>query len=404
MQHGAGAADPGAGQRLQHDPARCGRRVAGRAVPRRQLAELLSEVCGFLATGLHAAEVSVFLEDLAQPPGYALFAHSDGPGAVEPCDPPTTCIAVDPVDRTGFDAKAGGAPFMEVRLLSGTHVDGVVRCLGTDGPPHHFTTSDLALLRPVAAQLSRYWRTWQHRWALSEENESWRRLAAGMTSLNKLVAEGLDRRPATIGRSEVGDLAVHIMQDVVPESAAVVAYGTCRDTDATGLVRRGARRRLLHRSPSWLAREAMQGHRQIRRMRSDAESGAGWTICTPIRVGEQMFGVLEAGGTAARIPANSEQVNEIIGDQLGLYRHLRDTLGNLHDARHRVELALRTRRRRWRTSSISSSSPLRTAASRTEPCCASAGSTAGSKDSSRPCADCAARRAAWPCPRGYSRR
>ena len=338
-------------------------------VPGRQLGELLSDVCRFLAKGLHAAEVSVFLEDLAQPPGrYSLFAHSDGPGAVEPCDPHRrTCIAVDPVDRTGFDKATGGAPFMEVRLLSGTHINGLVRCLGTEGPPHHFTTSDLALLRPVAAQLSRYWRTWQHRWALSEENESWRRLAAGMTSLNKLVAEELDHTPGDGGQERrVGDLAVHIMREVVPESAAVVAYGTCGSPDGTGLLAVSRTGDGRSDGPSRLAQETVRGHRQLRRLPNDPDNGAGWAICTPIAVGEQVFGVLETSGPAARIPANSEQVNEIIGDQLGLYRHLQDALGNLHDARHRLELALRTEAEAMEDLKHQLVSPLRTAASRTE--------------------------------------
>jgi signal transduction histidine kinase len=334
-------------------------------VPGRQLGELLSDVCRLLAKGLHAAEVSIYLEDLGQPPGrYALFAHSDGPGAVEPCDPRRrTCIAVDPVDRTGFDEKAGGVPFMEVRLLSGTHVNGLVRCLGTEGPPHHFTTSELALLRPIAAQLSRYWRTWQHRWAMSEENESWRRLAAGITALNKLVAEEWDRTPGNRGQERrVGDLAVRIMRDVVPESAAAVAYGSCGTTELVAVAHAGEGRS----GPSRLAEETVRGHRQLRRMPTDPDRGAGWAICTPIAVGGQVFGVLETSGPAARIPANSEQVNEIIGDQLGLYHHLQDTLGSLHDARHRLELALRTQAEAMEDLKHQLVSPLRTAASRTE--------------------------------------
>jgi signal transduction histidine kinase len=335
------------------------------AVPRRQLAELLSEVCRILALGLHAAEVSIFLEDPAQPHGYALFAHSDGAGSVEPCDPRRhTCIAVDPADRTGFDPTAGGAPVMEVRLLSGTHVNGLVRCLGTEGPPHHFTTSDLALLRPVAAQLSRYWRTWQHRREISDENESWRRLAAGMTSLNKLVAEELGRTPGDGGQEwRVADLAVRIMCDVVPESAAAVAYRTCREAGVTELDAVAHTGNGLAAKPSKLAEEAVRSRRQLR---SVPDGGSGWLICTPIRVGERMFGVLETSGPAATVPANSAQVNEIIGDQLGLYRHLNDTLGRLHDARNRLELALRAEAEAMEDLKHQLVSPLRTAASRTE--------------------------------------
>lgn len=338
-------------------------------VPRPQLAALLSDVCRFLALGLHAAEVSIFLEDPAQPPGrYSLFAHSGGPPAVEPCDThPSACIAVDPVDRTGFEETAGGAPFMEVRLLSGTHINGLIRCLGTEGPPHHFTTSDLAPLRPVAAQLSRYWRTWQHRWELSEENESWRRLAAGMTSLNKLVAEELGRTPGDGGQEQrVADLAVHIMRDVVPKSAGVAAYRSCRTAGVPGLVAVAHTGDGLGAEPSRLAEETVRGRRQLRWVPDDAGDGTGWVISTPIAVGERVFGVLETSGPAAAVPANSVQVNEIIGDQLGLYRHLQDTLGSLHDARRRLELALRTEAEALEDLKHQLVSPMRTAVSRTE--------------------------------------
>ena len=43
---------------------------------------------------------------------------------MEQCDPGRrTGFAADPADRTGFDPTTG-APFMEVRLLSGTRVNG----------------------------------------------------------------------------------------------------------------------------------------------------------------------------------------------------------------------------------------------------------------------------------------
>ena len=205
-----------------------------RAVSRPQLAELLSEVCRFLAVGLHAAEVSIFLEDPAQPPGRYTPVRPLRWTRARACDPGHAPARGHRAHRPHrLRPTAGGAPFMEVRLLSGTHVNGLVRCLGTEGPPHHFTTSDLALLRPVAAPLSRYWRTWQHRRALSEENESWRRLAAGMTSLNKLVAEELDRVSRRRGQEHrVADLAVRICATSSPSppprwrTATMPAAGT----------------------------------------------------------------------------------------------------------------------------------------------------------------------------------
>ena len=332
-------------------------------VPRRQLAELLSDVCRFLAFGLHAAEVSIFLEDPAQLPGrYSLFAHSGGPRGRAVRPPATRLYRGRPRDRTGFD-PARGAPFMEVRLLSGTHVNGLVRCLATDGPPHQFTTSDLAPLRPVAAQLSRYWRTWLHRWELSAENESWRRLAAGMTSLNKLVAEELGRHARDGGQEQrVADLAAHIMCESFPSPPPPRLSDMPRGAASPRWLRSRTRNGTAPRHLGWPRRRCGG----VVSSELSPDDGAGWVICTPIGVGQRVYGVLETSGTAAVVPANSAQVNEIIGDQLGLYRHLHDTLGSLHDARRRLEAALRTEADALEDLKHQLASPLRTAASRTD--------------------------------------
>jgi signal transduction histidine kinase len=256
---------------------------------------------------------------------------------------------------------------MEVRLLSGTHVKGFIRCVGTEGPPRHFTFSDLALLRPVAAALSRYWRTWQHRCALSEENDSWRRLAAGMTALNRLVAEELGSpSPEHSQERRVTDLAVRIMREVVPESATAAVH---RATPANGtthfvtLARTGGA--TASSDPSVLAEETVRGRRQLRLAPESTDDDPRWVISTPIGIGDRVFGVLETTGATVP-PPNSVQVNEIIGDQLGLYRHLQAALGRLQDARTNLELALRTEAEAMEDLKHQLVSPLRAAANRTD--------------------------------------
>ena len=85
-----------------------------------------------------------------------------------PCSPTPTGRrgrAVRPAAAHVHRSRSGGpdglrpvgrrCPVHEGAPAQRNHVNGLVRCLGTEGRPHHFTTSDLALLRPVAAQLSR---------------------------------------------------------------------------------------------------------------------------------------------------------------------------------------------------------------------------------------------------------
>ena len=371
-------------------------------VSRTQLAALLSEVCRSIAAELQASEVSLFLEEPGRRDGrYRLFAHSGDLRDLAGQDVAVT----EPTDRTGFDCTAGGAPVMEVRLLSGAHVNGLVRCLGTEGPPRHFTMSDLALLRPVAAALSRYWRSWQHGRALSEENESWRRLAAGMTSLNRLVAEELGNPSPQSGQEHrVADLAVRIVREVVPASASATAYRATPAAGTTGLVAVARTGNGTADGPSALAQETVRSGRRQRLVPDCADEAPAWVICTPIGIGGPVFGVLETTGPATAPPDNSVQVNEIISDQLGLYRHLRDALGRLRDARKHLELALRTEAEAMEDIKHQLVSPLRAAANRTEFVLRSGRFDGRVGRSSGRCAGCAGGRAGWRCPPGCSRR
>ena len=87
--------------------------------------------------------------------------------------------------------------------------------------------------------------------------------------------------------------------------------------------------------------------------------GHGWLLRTPIRAGQKMYGVLEAAGPGTAPPANSEQVHEIISDQVGLYRQLGDMRRRLVQARMDEAAAMEDVKHQL-------VSPLRTATDRTE--------------------------------------
>jgi len=343
-----------------------------RPLLRQRLGEHLSEVCHLVAGALRCTEVSIFLEDRPTHGGrYRLLASSASAGGG------SSAGTEKPVNLARSGSAAGNGPLMELQMLSGERVSGFVRCRGTDGPPHHFTASDRALLHPIVAQVSRYCRNWRHRWVISEENESWRRLAAGVTEFNKLLAEKLD----SVARDrhheqQVSEMAVRIVTEVVPESTGATVFQPATSGDAAStLVPVASTGNGYRRDPapgSGIAMEVLrtrtQDHVTDQRalVAEGIVAGRGWLLCTPIRVGEQVYGVLEAVGPDPELPSNSAQVHAIIGDQIGLYRHLRDTLRNLQDTRHRLEVAHRSEAEAMEDLKHQLVSPLRTATDRTD--------------------------------------
>jgi signal transduction histidine kinase len=294
-----------------------------RPLTRKRLGEHLSEVCDTVSAVLACPDVSIFVQDPAVPDdGYRWLA---GTGRVD-----LGRLAAEPAEVLESGVGPRGRPLMEVRLISGERVNGLLRCAGSSGPPHHFTASDIAVVRLVAAQLSRYWRGWLRRRADGVENETWRGLADGMTSFNQVLAEKLRAAPAEAGLAEhLNEMALTILRDIVPGAT-------------------GARVALTDRIPT-----------------AAPDRGPGWHLQTPIAVGDRLYGVLEGDGLGAE-PANSAQVYKIIADQIGLHRHLHDTLTALHRAKRDLEAAVRSEAEAMEDLKHQLVSPLRTAANRTE--------------------------------------
>lgn len=295
---------------------------------RERLGAHLSDVCERVSRILGCPEVAIYLRDPADPDDdYRWLAGAGRVGSAR--------LAATPTELLRSGVGEDGGPLMEIRLINGEHVTGLLRCAGSSGAPHHFTASDFALVRPIAAQISRYWRGWLRRRALGVENEIWRGLAAGMTSLNDVVAEKLRDAPAAAELAQdFTEMAVQILRDVVPGSTG--AHVTLTNGDAG----RAA------------GRSASQEH-------------GGWRLETPIRVGTRHYGVLAGVGLGAE-PDHSPQVAKIIADQIGLHRHLHDTLGELHRAKLALEAAVQAEAEAMEDLKHQLVSPLRAAAQRAE--------------------------------------
>ena len=336
-------------------------------LPRERLQQHLARVCTQMAAALQCTEVSIFLQEPSGPDGYyAFFAASD----TSAVSPETATIDAGEGPPRAQVSREG----IQILLASGDHAWGLLRCRGANVPPFHFTHSDLSLLYPVAAQVARYWANWLHRWTISLENESWRRLAAGITRFNKLLAEEL-RGSGSQGarrRQLVTAAAIQLVQEVVHDSTgAVVSFapqtaGVGSRLDA--LAAAGPYEAGPATSP--MAEKVYRTGRQTSTTepRELARNGAeaGWLLNTPIKVGDKAYGVLTAFGPAASLPTNSPQVYEIVGDQLGLYRHLEHTLDRLQEAQHSLKISLRGQAEAMDDLKHQLVSPLRIATDRTE--------------------------------------
>lgn len=339
---------------------------ATQPLTRERLSEHLARVCTSVAEELQCTDVGLYLEDPCGAGGrYELFAAAPGSQV-----PESTVVELGG-GVPGPREPGGEAPAMEVPVSSGDHAWGAIRCSGAYGPPYRFTQSDLSLLRPVAAQLAQYWATWLHRRTMLQENDSWHRLASGITSFNRLLAEELRRTGDAAGRREqlVAAAAVELVQNVVREShGASVSLAEGPSTALTEVVATGSTGEGT--ATSRFAENVYLTGRQrcVTEVRELSRNGAppGWLVGTPIKVAEKAYGVLTALGPASAVPPNAPQVYEIVGDQLGLYRHLEHTLGALQDAEQTLKTTLRGQAEAMEDLKHQLVSPLRTATDRTE--------------------------------------
>jgi signal transduction histidine kinase len=317
----------------------------------------LRRVCETVGDSLTCRDVSIFLQQPGEPDRYFPLVATSSDSACEPgrvqrsegltgwsIAHATPGVARLPALGAAGPSLAGDRTLMVAPLVSGERVWGAISCSGGYGPPLHFTQSDVSLLMPVAAQIAQFWSDWLHRRTISAEIESWRQMAAAITDFNRLLAQEL--KAASPHDDRVCQDALSVVQDVVPDCAGASVYRTRKRNSGTRLElacsigpgpngRHGA-------APSSFVRSVQLSRRQDSTVSpieplEGLDAGMHWRSATPIRVGDQVFGVLDAYGPSTELPANVAQVCEIIGDQIGLYLHLRQTLHHLNDTRQRLE-------------------------------------------------------------------
>ncbi|MET9311736.1 HAMP domain-containing sensor histidine kinase [Kribbella sp. NPDC003505] len=367
---------------------------------RELLVSYLTKVCHAIGASLKCADVSIYLREGGDAPdSLTLVATSSAHRNQDPGSWRPTGLVGKSVERGTPDVATSTGDFglspgsslppgeldsnrtlMVAPLTTGEDIWGAISCSLTYGLPSHFTQADVSLLVPISSQIAQHWSNWLQRRTIALEIDSWRRLAAAITTLNKLVADELRREQPHDDR--VDAMATSIVQDVVQDC---VGARVLRTTASGGSRSRLAvafhtptpvdHERLLAGAPPYETPLADVVHMsKSQRIATDAETlssegltaAAHWLIGTPISVGEKFFGVLEAFGPSRDVPANSPQVCEIVGDQLGLYQHLQQSLQRLREARHRLEVTNRGQAQALEDLEHQLVSPLLAATSRTD--------------------------------------
>jgi signal transduction histidine kinase len=332
-----------------------------------RLSNYLSQVCAATAAVLRCQEVSIYLRDPAvAEQTFPLVATS---AAKRPATPAVSHGA-GPIGRSMVDgAPVAAKGLMAAPVMSGEHVWGAIACIGSD-----LARTDPALVTPVTPQIARYWNTWLQRRTIVEENESWRQLAAGVAEFNQLLSDQLNRRNPD--DDQVFREAVDVVRRVVPDCAGgavwqstVTGPGDRRLTLATTA---GHADRHAGRPAPAMAEWAFQTRQQRSTTdpdeiaREGTDPDAKWLIHTPLWASHRRYGVLGMYGNAATVPPNSLQICRIIGDQLGLYQHLRQTLCKLQEARATLGQTIRSQAEALEDLEHQLVSPLLAATSRTE--------------------------------------
>jgi signal transduction histidine kinase len=257
-------------------------------------------------------------------------------------------------DLLGVNRAAQLPPvsFMAAPIVNGDEVLGVIRCSRVQGGPSYFDDRDLNLLILVAAQVGRYAANWLSRREMQRENESWRALVRSVTKLNQFVQKELMREKPDELR--IFEEALKLTSTVIPGAEIM---------DVRLLNKEGELYFATTRGQAWHeGTEAEINKRRERKFSLSGEVSAGAhvfntgqlyvvknseidpyysktfpfikrMIVAPISVQREKFGVLDIRAIReSDFPRHAEAIAELLGQQLGLYHYLSNTIGKLREA------------------------------------------------------------------------
>jgi GAF domain-containing protein len=259
--------------------------------------------------------------------------------------------------RTKFGGELPPLSYMAAPVVSGKKVYGVIRCSVADRSPYYFSERDLALLQLIAIQISQSWSHWLSKCELQEESRSWEAFVKKTGGLNRFV----DKRLKS-GIVEMEDIYDHVLKGTaeVIEGAEILdvrvldkdkgalkfasTYGAAWAEGSEDDVRTRLQKTFSIKDLSPTSAGAYVFREGITYVIANVherlpyfDSTFNQTTCmiiAPIRVKDDIIGVLDIRGTGPKpFPKHAEHMAALIGQQIGLYRHLATNIGELHKAK-----------------------------------------------------------------------
>jgi signal transduction histidine kinase len=277
--------------------------------------------------------------------------------------------------RLEDNAELPPLSFMAAPIVEGDDVLGVIRCCAAQGGPYYFDDRDLNLLMLVAAQVGRYANNWLSRREMQQENVSWRALVRSVSILNQFVQNELTReRPdevrifsealrltgTAIPGAEIMD--VRLFDEATKELYFATTHGTAWNQGSDDEIEERKRRRFSTVRVPESAGAHVFNTGQIYVVQNAATDPyysktfpfIKRMIIAPISVERERFGVLDIRATReSDFPKHAEAIAELLGQQLGLYHYLTNTIGRLRkadtDLKHSVLELTRLQKERTQT-------------------------------------------------------
>lgn len=260
--------------------------------------------------------------------------------------------------------------FMAAPISRGNKVYGVIRCCTARQWPYFFESRELKLLKFVATQISRFWSNWLIRREKVEDDIYWGALVKGISQLNSFVQREFETSP---DESRIFDEALRVTKDVITGSDILDVRLLDKEsnelyfanTDGGDAWKKGSsadiQERLKKRfsisesmaSDGSLAVKVFQEKKaqiindaSLEGYQSKTFPETKSIIVAPIGVKKELIGVLDIRNTGGKpFPRHSLRIAELLGQQLGLYRHLAEVIAMLRDTESELKRQEQIRQR-----------------------------------------------------------
>jgi signal transduction histidine kinase/putative methionine-R-sulfoxide reductase with GAF domain len=248
--------------------------------------------------------------------------------------------------------------WMGAPILRGEIVVGMIRCSMAERGPYYFGRHYIDLLQIIANQISQFWSIWLNRRKMHEENQAFRKLVTSISNVNSfvhnqisrdnqagmsIIKKALQETQSIVSGAEIIDIRMldpdrkFLFYEEI--STSTQSQTKAKDIQArreyhfplgdnhpveTEVISKGRVCILEHVDENSLYRTLFPGFKHL--------------LMAPIMVEREVKGIIDVGTIIEReIPEYTKVIYELVGKQLGLYRHLSNAVTNLKESLKKLE-------------------------------------------------------------------